>query len=172
MPQQPPSVAGTSIGFAKSIERSRQNRPSKRCARISTINGLVPVSGAARQSARKGTAAASSFFGDRNPMKVFNGGRTNESWSLNSPSGWLETKWEPPVLGRTLLLVGRAQPLGHDLWGKATLSVNGSPPIDVAGMEASKVILIESPAPILFRSMRVEINGSNYPGLSSVEIHP
>jgi hypothetical protein len=119
-----------------------------------------------------GRAQASSHWGNREPQRIFAGRRTGDAWSLNGPKGGLEARWSPPVLGQVILLFGRDGATGSDAWGEASIAVNGAKPRRVDGMASGCVLLADLGIDVPISSVRVEINGSTYPGLAGLEIHP
>jgi hypothetical protein len=122
-------------------------------------------------AAKFGKATASSQFQNRDPNNVFKGNRRSDAWTLGKCPGWFEAKWDPPVRGRTLLLVGRNVPLGNDQWGQATLILNGSIKLPLSGMCASKVVVVELGTARRLESLRAEIPATGgYPGLGTVEV--
>ena len=76
---------------------------------------------------------------------------------------------DPPVRGRTLLLIGRNSP-GSDGWGQATLTLNGSIKLPVKGMAGGRVIIVELGTARRLESLRADISGDSLPGLATVEV--
>ena len=119
-------------------------------------------------AAKFGKATASSQYGDRVPDNVFKGNRRSDAWTLNTASGWFEAKWDPPVRGRTLVLIGRNST--SDGWGQATLTLNGSIKLPVKDMAGGRVIIVELGSARRLESLRADIGGDSLPGLAAVEI--
>jgi len=144
--------------------------------RLVTFAEFEPLAGQFRReddlAAKFGKATASSHYPNRDPNNVFKGNRLSDAWTLNSSPGWFEAKWDPPVRGRTLLLVGRNSPVGLDQWGQAaTLILNGSIKLPLKGMSGGKVIIVELGAARRLESLRAEITADGgYPGLGTVEV--
>jgi hypothetical protein len=122
--------------------------------------------------AKFGKATASSQYQNRDPNNVFKGNRRSDAWTLGSSPGWFEAKWDPPVRGRTLLLVGRNVPLNNDQWGAdASLTLNGSIKLPLKGMTASRVIIVELGTARRLESLRLDITANGgHPGLGTVEV--
>jgi hypothetical protein len=122
-------------------------------------------------AARFGKAAASGFYTDRQPENVFKGNRRSNAWTLDVAAGWFEATWDPPVRGRTLLMVGRASEPRFDSWGSATLTLNGSIKLPVKGMAGSTVLLVDLGSLGKLHSVRADIKGDSLPGLATVEVY-
>lgn len=122
-------------------------------------------------AAKFGKATASSFYPDRPPLNVFRGERRSNAWTLDNSTGWFEARWEPPVRGRTLVLIGRNSTVGNDGWGNATLTLNGSVKLPVLGMGGGTVMIVELGTAGKLQSVRADIAGSQLPGLSAVEVY-
>jgi hypothetical protein len=122
-------------------------------------------------AAKSGKAAASGFYPDRQPENVFKGNRRSNAWSLDVASGWFEATWDPPVRGRTLIMVGRASEPRFDSWGNATLTLNGSIKLPVKEMAGSMVILVDLGSAGKLQSVRADIQGGSLPGLATVEVY-
>lgn len=123
-------------------------------------------------AAKHGNATASSKYSNRHPENVFKGNRRSDAWTLNTCPGWFEAKWDPPVRGRTLLIVGRNSPMGNDAWGEAaTVTLNGTIKLPVKNMTGSRVIVIELGTARRLESLRIDITQTwGYPGMATLEI--
>jgi len=119
-----------------------------------------------------GKAFASSHWGGRLPQNVFGGARTGVVWSLNGPQGWFLAKWEPPVRGRHILVITRDGKRGTDAWGNATVAINGNRPVRMDGMSSGKTMIVDLGLVVPITTVRLTINGTAYPGLAGIEVHP
>ncbi len=133
-----------------------------------------PPSANAVRSAEAGgaVATASSHWGDRLPARALEGERTGTAWSLAGPRGWFQVRWSPPVFGRYVLLFARDGAPGENAWGRATLALNDAPPRRLDGVASGKVVVVDLGMNVPLKSLRLTIQGTMYPGLAGVEVHP
>jgi len=119
-----------------------------------------------------GRCKASSHWGDRLPEHVFRGERSGTAWSLDGPRGWFYAEWKPPPEGRYILLFARRGAEGGNPWGQANLIINGTKAHRVEGMASGKVLIVDLGLAVPVKSLRLNIQGTAYPGLAGIEIHP
>ncbi len=123
--------------------------------------------------ARGGSAVASSYYGRREPNGVFAGNRTGHAWTLSGPRGTFEATWDPPVLGRYVLLFNRTSARGADPWGEAAVRINDFEPIPVPPrFGGQNVLVVDLGTTLRIASLKATIAGRTYPGLAGLEIHP
>jgi len=121
--------------------------------------------------ARGGKATPSSQYVVRDPNDVFGGARTGHTWTLAGPKGQFDAVWNPPVRGRYLLLFNRSSSVGADTWGKATLSLNGGPALAIGDFSGTQILVADFGISVVFRSLRITIDGQMFPGMAGLEIH-
>jgi hypothetical protein len=122
--------------------------------------------------AADGRAAASSSLGRRHrPANALRGRRGRGGWQLDGPEGHLRLEWDPPLLGRYVLLFGTPDAPGTDPWGRAAFRVNDGPAVPILGMSAGHAVIIDLGAAAPLKSFHLTIKGEGNPGLAGAEVH-
>ncbi|MCL2647532.1 MAG: hypothetical protein FWD61_11095 [Phycisphaerales bacterium] len=121
--------------------------------------------------ARDGNASASSINrGLEDPVTALGGSRRHEMFCLTGSKGWWAAAWPKPIAGQYVLIFPRTTHAQNDLWGKASIEINGRA-VPVESMGPQVVLLMDLGKITNIRTVKINFDGTNNPGLAGLEIH-
>lgn len=158
-----PAPAGSGAAQPRQIQQQMMS--------ITTFNDKWAKAFPAAANLGRGGDAVASSRGDEEPWVALGGARRQETWSLNGPKGWFQASWPKPVVGQYVLIFGRPSAADKDQWGRSHIQFNGGAVIPIEKMGPQKVLIFDLGRPTLIRSIKIDFDGTDYPGFVGLEIH-
>jgi hypothetical protein len=122
--------------------------------------------------ARGGRATASGTHPESDdPITALGGARRRDTWCLNGTRGWFQADFAEPAAGRYLLLFNRPHGGPGDAWESAVLEINGRQAAKIGAFPAGHVLVADLGEQVSIKSLKLTIQGRDFPGITGLEIH-